>query len=102
MQNSAEINLQVVRGNGGMVKNQFMMQLVADIAQVTVHASNNADISPLGAALAGGFGLGVYKSLDDIEQLPLGVTIYEPEITRPAADTQYAGWQAAIKLILPT
>jgi glycerol kinase len=100
MGESAGISLETVHGNGGMVQNQFLMQLVADITQLDLQASDHPDISALGAALAGGLGMGIYASLDDIQALQLSATRYQPRISRTEADTQYNGWLTAVQQVI--
>jgi glycerol kinase len=60
-----------------------------------------ADCSPLGAALAGLIGLGVYRSLDEIAAVKTGAVVYQPTNNNQAS-TLYAGWQKAVRQVLPT
>lgn len=100
MQDDSGNALQAIHGNGGMVRNAFLMQFVADITQLTVRASRHPDISPLGAALAGGLGLGIYDSLAEIEYLPFASTDYQPQMDSSMADAFYFGWQTAIQKLI--
>lgn len=100
MGNSAGIQLETVHGNGGMVKNRFLMRLVADITQLELQASDHPDISALGAALAGGLGTGVYTGLEAIAALTLPTTRYTPHISKHEADQQYDGWLSAVQQIV--
>jgi glycerol kinase len=92
--------LQHVHADGGATSNQFLMQFVADMTQLTVRASNLPELSALGAALAGLIGLGVYQSTNDITTLPRQHTDFTPTLAPAAADKIYAGWLEAVQQVL--
>jgi glycerol kinase len=100
MAEDAGVNLQHVHGDGGATSNQFLMQFVADMTQLTVRASDLPELSALGAALAGLIGLGIYQSTDDITPLPQQYTDFTPILTPAAADKIYAGWLEAVQQVL--
>lgn len=100
MAEDADVRLQHVHADGGATSNQFLMQFVADMTQLTVRASNMPELSALGAALAGLIGLGVYQSTDDIANLPRQHTDFTPILTVAAADKAYAGWRQALAKVL--
>jgi glycerol kinase len=58
------------------------------------------DISPLGAAWAGGLAVGLYDGLEDIAELPRPVATYTPQMPREEVESKYAGWQAAVQRVL--
>ena len=81
------VNLQHVHADGGATSNQFLMQFVADMTQLTVRASSLPELSAWGAALAGLIGLGIYQSTADITNLPKQHTDFEPKLDPADADT---------------
>jgi glycerol kinase len=50
--------------------------------------------------MAGLLGLGVYKTLHDLAELPRCQKVYRPLMTREDADDLYAGWQTAVRRVL--
>lgn len=89
-----------VRVDGGMVRNKFFLQLLADITQMRIRASALADHSAWGASLAGALGMGVYDSIEALKKLPHEFVDYEPRLDRKASDANYEGWKAAVRQVL--
>ena len=103
MAEDAGVNLKHVHADGGATSNQFLMQFVADMTQLTVRTSSLPELSALGAALAGLIGLGIYQSTDDITNLPKQHTDFEPKLDPANADKVYTSWrQAVAKILLET
>jgi glycerol kinase len=96
----AGVDLQTVHADGGAVSNQFLMQFVADINQLNVHAAQTPELSALGAVFSGCLGLKIYTSLDDLRNLPSGFTGYRPSMSLDHARDLYAGWQTAVQQVL--
>ena len=96
----AGVKLSQVRADGGMTANRLLMQFVADMTGLTVSASDVAELSALGAVLAGALGAGVYKSLDQLELLDLGSVDYRPRMDEPTRQRNYEGWQRAVAMVL--
>jgi glycerol kinase len=96
----ARMPLQFVRADGGMVRNRFFMQLLADLTRVPVRASALPDLSALGAALAGALGMGIHDSLAAVKGLPHDFKDYHPAMDQQTADRNYAGWKSAVQRVL--
>jgi glycerol kinase len=77
------------------------MQFTADLTGVELHIATMADCSALGAALAGMLGLGVYRSLDELAAAPRDETVYRPAMPPEQVQKNYAGWQRAVRQVLP-
>lgn len=92
--------LQFVRADGGMVRNRFFMQLLADITRVPFRASAMPDLSALGAALSGALGMGVHNSLAAVKTLPHEFEDYHPAMDQQTAERNYAGWKNAVRRVL--
>ncbi|MCK4624223.1 MAG: glycerol kinase GlpK [Phycisphaerae bacterium] len=88
----ADVPLTVVRGNGGMVANSFLMQFVADITSVPLLASQLPELSALGA--------GVYSSLDELTALNLPSLDYRPAMPADLRRKYYQGWTEALRCVL--
>jgi glycerol kinase len=100
MAEGAGTTLQHVHADGGATSNQFLMQFVADMTQLTVRASSLPELSALGAVLSGTLGMQVYKSLAELEKLPVDFTDYQPSMSAEQAQKLYGGWQAAVQQVL--
>lgn len=99
MKNEAGITLHSVNGDGGMVSNHFLMQLVADFTGLTLRASDLPEMSALGAVLSGTLGMGVYSSPSALTELPLAFSLYQPQMKPEQVAQLYAGWQDAVRRV---
>lgn len=86
--------------DGGPTRNQLLMQMVADIAQVNLVSASSPNFSALGAAMAGMLGLGMVDSMEQLRQLPRDVTVYKPRIESDRLGRLVDGWHAAVESVL--
>jgi glycerol kinase len=100
MSQEAGLALESINADGGAVRNQFLMQFVADVTRLTVRAANLPELSALGAVFSGALGLGLYSSLEALESLPAGFVDYIPKMAAAQVDGLRAGWQRAVRQIL--
>jgi len=100
MGGDADLKLEMVHADGGAVRNALLMQFVADMNQLKVHAAQLAELSALGAVFSGALGLKVYASLADLQNLPAGYVEYSPSMSPASAAVLFAGWQAAVQQVL--
>ncbi len=90
----------VIHADGGATKNRFLMQFLTDMLQIPVAVSNSPDFSPMGAALAGAVGLGIYADLKAVVGLALAEEWYAPAMSAGEAERLHAGWRRAVKQVL--
>lgn len=100
MQTDAGIAPEALHADGGPTRNAFLMQLTADIAGVTLHTTDVADSSALGATMAGCLGLGVHGSVDDLAALPRATREFKPAMSAEEVARLLDGWHAAVKRVL--
>jgi glycerol kinase len=100
MRHRAGVNLKTINADGGATKNKFLMQFIADMTGLEVTAADIPECSPLGAALAGAIGMGIYKDFDQLAQLPRNVTTYRPRLPQAEVDRLHAGWNRAVQQVL--
>ena len=86
--------------DGGPTRNRFLMQFTADLTRVQIKVAEVAENSAWGAAMSGLLGLGICRSLADLEKLPRGQTVFRPRMHPAEAQRLHAGWQAAVKRVL--
>lgn len=57
------------------------------------------ETTSLGAAIAAGFAVGVWKDLDELKQINReGRMYFKPEISREQADKMYKRWNKAVEM----
>jgi glycerol kinase len=94
------VDLGALRADGGASRNKFLMQFIADMTAREVTAAQFAECSPLGAALLGGLGIGLFSSLHEIERLPNAGESFSTRMPAGSISTLRAGWNRAIRQVL--
>jgi len=97
MQADSEVELTIIHGDGGMVKNTFLMQFVSDMTGLTLRTSSLPELSAFGAVMSGMLGTGLRESLIDLKALPHQFTDYQPKMDEVLRQKNYDGWLAAVK-----
>jgi glycerol kinase len=100
MRSDAKIKLQNLHADGGPTRDRFLMQFTSDITGVELKVSRVAESSAWGAVLNGLLGLGIYRSLEDLEKMPRRWEIYRPKMDWALAKQFHDGWRAAVKRVL--
>lgn len=100
MRADAKVKLQNLHADGGPTRNKFLMQFTADLTRTEIKVAEVAESSAWGAAMNGLLGLGIYKSLADLEKLPRPQTVFRPKMVATEVARLHAGWQAAVKRVL--
>lgn len=88
-----------LRVDGGMVVNDWLMQFLADILNVTVDRPRVTETTALGAAYLAGLQTGVYDSLDQISQLWECEQQFHAGMRPALRESLYAGWLDAVERV---
>ena len=94
------INAVSIRVDGGMTKNDWLLQYLANILDIRVDRPVIMETTALGAAYLAGLGAGIFGSLDDIARNWQQDSCFKPEITPVERSRCLAGWRAAVDRIL--
>jgi glycerol kinase len=86
-----------LRADGGATRNNFLMQFQADVLQGPVSRSPVREASALGAALACGIAVGIWKGPEDLDRLRNQAVTIAPVMPVAEAESLYAGWSQAVK-----
>jgi glycerol kinase len=97
MQADSRLKLNALRVDGGVVRNDFLMQFQADILGVPVQRPAVIETTALGAAYLAGLAVGFWPSRAAIQELWTVERTFEPTLGAKARDTLYAGWQRAVE-----
>ena len=90
----------VIRADGGLVRNEFVCQFLADMLNKPVDIPQVEETTALGAAYLAGLQAGVYQGLDDIAARWSCARSYTPAMEADKRDELYDGWLAAIDKVL--
>lgn len=88
-----------LRVDGGMVVNDWLMQFLADILNVTVDRPRITETTALGAAYLAGLQTGVYSSLEQISELWECERQFHADMRPALRESLYAGWLDAIERV---
>jgi glycerol kinase len=82
--------------DGGMVKNDWFCQRLADLTGLAVERPKVTETTALGAAYLAGLAAGVFASFDDIARAWSLDRRFDPALPAPARDLAYEGWMKAV------
>ncbi|WP_340117417.1 glycerol kinase GlpK [Pelagibius sp. 7325] len=88
--------LEALRVDGGMVANDWMLQMLADILGVAVERPVVAETTALGAAYLAGLNQGLFADLDAVAAQWQSDARFEPRMEAAERDVRYAGWRDAV------
>ena len=88
-----------LRVDGGMARNDWVLQFLADILQLPVERPHVTETTALGAAFCAGLGSGMIPDVAAIERTWRPDRRFEPKMTAAERDRRYAGWQDAVRRV---
>lgn len=92
-------NLKMLRVDGGMTKNNWMLQFLSNMSDLEVARHHCIETSALGAAFLAGLGAGIYKSLDEIQRIVYCEKTFTPCFSDLERQEFYAGWKNAVRRV---
>ncbi|CAH2104014.1 unnamed protein product [Euphydryas editha] len=95
MNEDCGIPLQILKVDGGMTANEFVMQMQADLIGINVMKAGFTESTALGAALVAYWGLDSNRQASQINMSP-GIT-YMPKISDDERDMRYKQWKMAVE-----
>ncbi|WP_457099986.1 glycerol kinase GlpK [Microbacterium sp. P5_E9] len=89
-------SLEEIRVDGGMTRNDLLMQFQADILGVPVVRPKVVETTALGAAYAAGLATGVWASRDDLRVHWREDVRFEPRMPEDEREQRYGQWKKAV------
>lgn len=90
---------EVLRVDGGISANNWMMQFLADIAGLTVERPQYRETTVLGAAFLAGLAAGIFNSLTDVESAWRRDFRAAPAMDERARANLLKGWAEAVRRV---
>jgi glycerol kinase len=90
------VDLKVLKVDGGMVQNDLLMQIQADVLQVPVIRPQVAETTALGAAYAAGYAVKFWNDKNEMRSNWLQDKVWEPNKHSPLFDDRYQLWKKAV------
>ncbi len=97
MVEESQIQIPILRVDGGATKNEFLMQFQADIMNTKVQRPQNIETTAMGAAFLAGLATGYWSSIDELNAIWQEDKSFVPELGMDEITRLYTGWQKAIK-----
>ncbi|VEB36149.1 glycerol kinase [Legionella sainthelensi] len=97
MKEDSQMDLSLLRVDGGMAVNQWFLQFLADQCQLQIQKPRDIETTARGAAILAALGCGVFDSLDelyitwDLEQE------FQPQRPLNQVEEDYQGWRHALQ-----
>jgi len=97
MEQDAGVRLEVLRADGGMVANNLLMQLQADILGRPVVCPEIHETTALGAACAAGLACGFYGEPEELRSPARRERTWQPRMSERRREQLYRGWKKAVE-----
>jgi len=83
-----------MRALGGVQKNEFWLQMKADVTGLPVEVTDNPEVTLLGAAILAGIGAGIYSDADNaLSGMSFPMKAFEPNMERHG---EYQNWYDSV------
>ncbi|HEX2470635.1 MAG TPA: glycerol kinase GlpK [Candidatus Limnocylindrales bacterium] len=86
-----------LRVDGGMTRNDLLMQIQADILGSVVVAPGITEVSALGAAYAAGLAVGFWRDLDELRSMDAAPRRWEPRMSERDRAAGLARWHKGVE-----
>lgn len=88
-----------LRVDGGMVQNNWLVQFLANLLNTDVERPQITETTALGAAYLAGLHSGVFRSIDQIQELWTCEQKFSPEMKETTRERLYQGWLDAVRRV---
>lgn len=91
--------VQILQVDGGMSKNNWLIQFLSDMLGVSIQRPQCIETTALGAAFLAGLGAGVYADFNEITQIMRQDKLFSPVFSDLERATFYLGWKDAVRRV---
>jgi len=96
MAKDSQMNLDFLRVDGGMVKNNLLIQFQADILGIPVVCPRVSETTALGACYAAGLAVGFFKDEEELCKNWAEGQRWKPKMDRPSREQLFRFWKKAV------
>ncbi|HTY19333.1 MAG TPA: glycerol kinase GlpK [Myxococcota bacterium] len=87
-----------LRADGGASRNDFLMQLQADVLGAPVERPRMPESTAFGAAALAGLAVGFFRDRREVESVTAAGSVrFEPKLDAARREALYAGWKRAVE-----
>ncbi len=91
----SNIEIDSLYADGGGARNQYLMQMLADLSGKKIRSSQLLELSAFGAAMVAALGAGLV-TISDIEKIELKYSDYTPAISESERQIRLKTWRKAV------
>jgi glycerol kinase len=91
----SNISIETLYADGGGARNQYLMQMLADLSGKKIKSSQLLELSAFGAAMVAALGAGL-ATLSDLEKIELKYDEYLPKIAESERQERLKTWHKAL------
>jgi glycerol kinase len=85
--------------DGGMSNSGLCMQTQANIIGIPVDRPSMAETTALGAAIAAGFAVGIWKEFNELKAInQKDRQIFKPAVSKEESDKMFNQWERAVRM----
>jgi len=100
MMADCQASIKILRVDGGMVANVWLLQFISDMLNIEVHKPTCIETTALGAAFLAGLHIGLYQSLTDISEMWQMQAKFSPQMSVTERDLLYKSWKKAVSRVI--
>ncbi|WP_429970934.1 glycerol kinase GlpK [Fructilactobacillus sp. Tb1] len=97
MTDETRVELHSLVIDGGVSRNDFLMQFQADILNQSIERSATSESTALGAAFLAGLAVGYWKNIDELKAIKSAGKTFKPAMDERERNRLYHNWQLAIQ-----
>ena len=99
MERDSGHKLESLAVDGGMSNSDLCMQTQADITRIPVNRPVMRETTSLGAAIAAGFAVGIWKEFEELSQLNReDGTVFMPKMGHVESERMWKKWEQAVQM----
>lgn len=99
MREDSQLDLTLLRVDGGMAVNQWFLQFLADQCQIKVQKPADIETTARGAAILAAIGSGVFDSLAALKKVWDIECEFQPQRSIQEIEHDYKGWKRALQMV---
>ncbi|CAM2893716.1 glycerol kinase [Legionella steigerwaltii] len=99
MREDSQLDLSLLRVDGGMAVNRWFLQFLADQCQLQIQKPKDIETTAKGAAILAALGAGVFNSLDELHAIWDMEQAFNPQRSLEQVEMDYRGWRQALQKV---
>ncbi|WP_144511254.1 glycerol kinase GlpK [Bacillus sp. FJAT-22090] len=97
MEHDSNVDVEILRVDGGAVSNEFLMQFQSDLLDLPIELAKLNETTALGAAFLAGLATGYWKDEQELANMRVSQRLYKPKMDEKYRKQLYKGWKKAVE-----